>query len=225
MGCSGPQARDLRLRRRLEHARLRRRGGGEDPRAGGKRGGDPRPVGGRGFFRRRRAHPQGDRQAAYLRVRRPRPAAPRRSEAGDGHLRKAHEGEGGPRRRGRNVPQGAARRRGSGAQAQDHRQALRGRLPAGSEEDQGRKVARAGHDLPGRHRVRGRQDQESHHHQVAPQRRRVTANPAPEAPRAVARAVQGRGQGARPRARACRARWCSAIRSPGRDWACASSAK
>jgi GMP synthase (glutamine-hydrolysing) A subunit len=46
-----------------------------------------------------------------------------------------------------------------------------------------------------------RQDQEGDHHQVAPQRRRPAANAAFEAPRAAARAVQGRGAQPRPRAR------------------------
>ena len=86
-------------------------------------------------------------------------------------------------------------------------------------------VARAGDDLPRRHRVGRRQDQEGAHDQVAPQRRRAARDAAPQAPRAAARAVQGRGARAGPGARACRARWCSATRSPGRGSACASWAR
>ena len=57
------------------------------PRAGRQRRGDPRPVRRRRFVGRRGADPQGDRRPAHLRVRRPRPAAPERGEAGDGDLR------------------------------------------------------------------------------------------------------------------------------------------
>ncbi len=46
-----------------------------------------------------------------------------------------------------------------------------------------------------------------------------------EAPRAAAGTVQGRGARAGVGARACRARWCFAIRSPARVWACASWAR
>ena len=38
------RARDLRLQRRLDHAGLRRRGGGQDPQRGGGRGSDPRAL-------------------------------------------------------------------------------------------------------------------------------------------------------------------------------------
>ena len=76
-------------------------------------------------------------------------------------------------------------------------------------------MAGAGHDLPRRHRVGGRQDQEGAHDQVAPQRRRPARDAAPEAPRAAARAVQGRGARARPGARPAARHGRSAIRSPG----------
>ena len=88
-----------------------------------------------------------------------------------------------------------------------------------------REVARAGHDLPGRDRVGRRQDQEGAHHQVAPQRRRPARDAAPEAARAAARAVQGRGARARRRARPAARDGVSAIRSRARAWACASSAR
>ena len=65
------------------------RGGGAHPRAGRRRGGDPRPVGRRRLERRRGADPPRDRRPAHLRVRRPRPAAPGRGPHGDGHVRAA----------------------------------------------------------------------------------------------------------------------------------------
>ena len=123
----------------------------ETGRAGGSH---PRAFGRRRFLGRRRAHPQGDRRAAHLRVRRPRPAAPERSEAGDGHLRQAHAREG----RCTSTPpaefsERAERRRRPGGEAQDHRAPVRRGVPARSEEDAQREVARAGHDLSRRDRV------------------------------------------------------------------------
>ena len=75
----------LRLRRRLDDGRVPRRQDRRDPRAGRRRQGDLRPVG-RGRQRGRGgADPRGDRRAADLRVRRPRPDArstrPSRSSA------------------------------------------------------------------------------------------------------------------------------------------------
>ena len=81
--------RDLRREARLGDGQLHRRGGGADPRAGRRRRGHPRPVRRRRFERRRGADPQGDRRPADLRLRRPRPAAPRRRPAGDGDVRRA----------------------------------------------------------------------------------------------------------------------------------------
>ena len=101
--------RHLRLRRRLEHAGLRRRGGRAHPRAGGRRRGDPGPVGRRRFLGRGGAHPQGDRQAAHVRIRRSRPVAPERSAAGDGDFREAHARESHSRRCCRRVLCGARR--------------------------------------------------------------------------------------------------------------------
>ena len=71
--------RHLRLRGRLEHAGLRVGIGRADPRAGRLRRGDPRALGRRRFVGRRRAHTQGDRRAAHVRVRRSRAAAAERS--------------------------------------------------------------------------------------------------------------------------------------------------
>ena len=72
---------------------------------------------------------------------------------------------------------------------------------ARGEEAEAGEVAGAGHDLPGRDRVGRRQDQEGGHDQEPPQRRRPAGDAGPEAARAAARAVQGRGARARRRAR------------------------
>ncbi len=96
----------------------------------GRRGSDPRTVGRRRLVGRGRADPQGDRHAAHVRLRRPRPAAVERGRAGDGHVRAKPRRARDPRRRDRRDVRGARRRRGSGAEAPDHRQALRRRLPA-----------------------------------------------------------------------------------------------
>ena len=130
------RARHLRLRHRLEHARLRDRGGGEDPRAGRQGRSDPGPVGRRRFLGRRRADPQGDRQAAHLRVRRPRLAAPGRGEAGDGDFCRASWRQGHPRRCERRIHGQARGRVRPRSQAQDHRQGVRRGLPARVGEDQ-----------------------------------------------------------------------------------------
>jgi GMP synthase (glutamine-hydrolysing) len=66
------------------------------------------------------------------------------------------------------------------------------------------RLAGAGHDLSGRHRVGRRQEQEGRHHQEPPQRRRPARAAGPEAAGAAARPVQGRsartGRGAGPAA-------------------------
>jgi GMP synthase (glutamine-hydrolysing) len=67
-----------------------------------------------------------------------------------------------------------------------------------------RRLAGAGHDLPGRHRVGRRQEQEGRHDQEPPQRRRPAGAARAEAAGAAARPVQGRsartGRGAGPAA-------------------------
>ena len=84
---------------RLDDARLRRRGGREDPRAGRRRRGHPRPVRRRRFVGGRGADPSRDRRPAHLRLRRPRPAAPERGRAGDGRCSPSTWRAGDPRRR------------------------------------------------------------------------------------------------------------------------------
>ena len=98
------RARHLRLRQRLEHARLRRRGGRGGPRADRRRGRAAGPVRRRGFVGRRGADPSRDRRSPDLRVRRPRPAAAARGRAGDAHVRAEPRREGDPRRCERGVP-------------------------------------------------------------------------------------------------------------------------
>ncbi len=154
------RARDLRRQARLGDGQLHRRGGRADPRAGRRRRGHPRPVGRRRLERRRGADPQGDRRPADLRLRRPRPAAPRRRPAGHGHVRRAppHEGD-------RTSTPASASSASSPAsptrgQAQDHRQRVRRRLHARGGEAEAGEVAGAGDDLSRRDRVGRRQDQE-----------------------------------------------------------------
>ena len=174
----GPRAaRALRARHRRRQARLgdgqlHRRGGGEDPRAGRRRRGDPRPVGRRRFERRRGADAQGDRRSADLRLRRSRPAAPRRRPPGHGNVRRAAARQGDRRRCERAVPRPPRRRVRPGAEAQDHRPRVRRGVHARGGQAAPGEVAGAGHDLSRRHRVGRRQDQEGDHHQEPPQRRR-----------------------------------------------------
>ena len=130
-GAAEPlRPRDLRRPARLGDGQLHRRGGGADPRAGRRRRGHPRPVRRRRFERRRGADPQGDRRPPDLRLRRPRPAAPRRRPAGHGHVRRAPPHEGDRGRRQRALPRPARRRHRPRGQAQDHRQRVRRRLHA-----------------------------------------------------------------------------------------------
>ena len=79
------------------------------------------------------------------------------------------------------------------------------KLKAGDGGHKGAQVAGAGHDLSGRRRVGRHQDQEGHHDQEPPQRRRPARAARPEAAGAAARPVQGRGaragRGAGPAAR------------------------
>ena len=86
-----------------------------------------------------------------------------------------------------------------------------------------RRVPGAGHALPGRGRVRRRHRHRQH--QVPPQRRRPARRSAVRPGRAAAHAVQGRGPGARRRARACPRRWSGGTRSRGRAWPSGSSAR
>ena len=100
----------------------------------------------------------------------------------------------------RDVPESARRRRRPGGQAQDHRQTVHRRVRAGGQEDRRRAIPGAGHALPGRDRERVVHRRAVGDDQVAPQCRRAARAHEHEAGRAVARTVQGRGAGARPRA-------------------------
>ena len=66
----------------LDDGRVSRRQDRRHPRPGRQGQGDLRAVGRSRFGGRRRAHPRGNRRAADLRVRRPRPDAPKRGRAG-----------------------------------------------------------------------------------------------------------------------------------------------
>ena len=109
----------------------------------GKRRGDPRPFRRRRLVGRRRADPPRDRRSADLRLRRPRPAAPERGRAGDGHLRAQS------RRARRSMSTRPTRFLAAlagvadpEAEAQDHRPRVRRRVPARGGE--ARRDARSG---------------------------------------------------------------------------------
>ena len=87
------------------------------------------------------------------------------------------------------------------AEAQDHRQAVHRRVRGRGEEDRRRRVPGAGHALSRRDRERVVHRRAVGDDQVAPQCRRPARAHEHEAGRAAARTVQGRGEGARPRAR------------------------
>ena len=77
-----------------------------------------------------------------------------------------------------------------------------------------RRLPRPGHPLPRRDRERQRHRRPLGHHQEPPQRRRPARAHAPQARRAAARALQGRGARARPRARPARPPSSAATPSP-----------
>ena len=101
------------------------------------------------------------------------------------------------------------------AETQDHRPTVHRRVRRRGQEDRRRRLPRARHALPGRDRERVVHRRAVGHHQVAPQCRRPARTHEDEAGRAVARIVQGRGAGARPRARPARQLSSAAIRFPG----------
>ena len=196
----------VRLRRRLDDGELQGCQDRRHPRAGRQGPGDLRPVG-RGRQRGRRgADPRGDRRPADLRVRRPRPDAPRRGGAGrhrcsaisyniplvhvDAERRL-------PRRARRRHRPREAKRKFIGAEL--HRR-VRGR----GEEDRRRRLPRPGHALSRRDRERQLHRRAVGDDQEPPQCRRPARADEHEAGRAAARAVQGRGARARPRARPAR---------------------
>ncbi len=129
----------------------------------------------------------------------------------------------------RGVSKRAFGRHRPGREAQDHRPRVRRRVPGrGGAPCLGRgrgEVARPGNDLSRRDRVGRGEDQEGAHHQIAPQRRRPAGDAAPEAARAAARAVQGRGARARPLAGPAARDGVPAPVSRPRAWGCASSAR
>ncbi len=94
--------------------------------------------------------------------------------------------------------------RRSRSQAQDHRPALHRRLRGGSRQDRRRRFPRPGHALSRRDRERLLLRRPVGDDQEPPQCRRPARAHEHEAGRAAARAVQGRGEGARPRTRPAR---------------------
>ena len=93
-----------------------------------------------------------------------------------------------------------------------------------AEEDRRRRVPRAGHAVPRRHRV-GVVQGAVGDDQDAPQRGRAARADAPQADRAAARAVQGRGARAGRRARPAAPRAVAAAVPRARGWRCACSAR
>ena len=98
------------------------------------------------------------------------------------------------------LPLRAQRRHRSRAEAQDHRPAVHRRLRRSGPSGRWCGVSRPGHPLSGRDRKRRAARRPFRHDQVASQRWRLARADEPEACRAPARAVQGRGPRARPRA-------------------------
>ena len=101
----------------------------------------------------------------------------------------------------RRLPRRARRRRRPGGEAQDDRPALRRDVRGGGEEARRRRFPRAGHALSRRDRERLLHRRAVGHDQVAPQCRRAAGAHEHAAGRAAPHALQGRGAGARPRAR------------------------
>ena len=97
------------------------------------------------------------------------------------------------------LPRPARRRHRPGEEAEDHRPRVHRRLRGGGARHPGCGLPRAGHALPGRHRV-GLHQGPVGDHQEPPQRGRAARADEAQAGRAAARAVQGRGARARPRA-------------------------
>ena len=95
---------------------------------------------------------------------------------------------------------GAGRQDRPRGQAQDHRRAVHRRVRRGGQEARRRRVPGPGHALSRRDRERILHRRAVGDDQVAPQRRRPARAHEPQAGRAAARAVQGRGAGARARA-------------------------
>ena len=186
------------LRGRRPHADLdaelvhrRRHQGREGPRRP-ERARDLRALRRRRLVGRGGALPQGARRPPHVHLRRQRPAPAGRVRAGRRDVPRDVPPEPRRRRRARALPLRAAGRHRPRAEAQDHRPRLHRGLRRRGEEGRGRRVPRAGHALPRRHRERLVQGPERGH-QEPPQRRRPSRADEAEAHRAAARALQGRG--------------------------------
>ena len=186
-----------------------------------------RAVGRRRFGGGGGARPPRHRRAADLHLRRQRPAARRAS------ARRSSRCSATPSRptcawstpaRGSSTSWPASP---TPSEAEDHRRRVHRGLRGGGQEARSRRTAstswRRARSIP-TSSSRSRQgpvgdDQEP------PQRRRPARADEPQAGRAAARAVQGRGARAGRRAGAAATTCCGASRSPGRAWPCASSAR
>ena len=172
------------------------------PRHGDRLGwaGDLRPLGRRGFGGRRGPRPSGGRGPADLHLRRPRPDAEEGIGAPSGHVRAEPGHAPGHGRCAAEVPGPAGRRRGSGAQAQDHRRRVHPGLRGGVRQAGPDRLPDPGNAVPGRDRECDLGDEGGGQDQDPPQRRWTAGRPAVPADRAAAVPVQGRGPFGRRRA-------------------------
>ena len=170
--------------------------------AGRQGPGDLRPLRRRRFGGRRRPHPRGDRRPAHLRLRRSRPAAPGRGRARSSTCSAATTTSRSsmPTRRG-----ASSRSSPASADPEQKRKTIGGLFidvfEAEAKKARRRRFPGAGHALSRRDRERLGARRPVGDDQVAPQCRRPAGAHEAEAGRAAARAVQGRGARARPRAR------------------------
>ena len=124
----------LRLRAELERELGDRGSDRADPRTGGRRAGDLRPIRRRRLERRRAARPPRDRRPADMRVRRPRPDAQERGRPGGRRLpRPLPRAAGGGRRLG-SLPGEARRRDRPRGEAQADRRRVHPRVRGGGRE-------------------------------------------------------------------------------------------
>ena len=117
----------------LDAGRVRRERSREDSRAGRLVAGDLRPVRRRRLVGRRGARASRHRRPAHLRVRRHGPAAAARARAGGAHLQREPRHQARHRRRVAALSRCARGRRGSGAEANDHRPHVHRRVRGGDE--------------------------------------------------------------------------------------------
>ena len=225
-GAAQLRGRDRRRSAELDGREPRRDDRGRDPRAGRRRPRHLRAVRRRRLGGRGDAGASGHRRPADLHLRRPRADAQARVGAAARHLRARPRHEAGDGRRARAVPARLAGRRGSGGEAPDHRRRVHPRLRGGGDEAGPDRLPDPGHALPGRHRVEDLGDQDVAEDQDPPQRRRACRPDLRfrliEPLRYLFKDEVRRGRAS---SSACRRRWSSASRSPGRGSRSGSSAR